>query len=766
MTLQERLAAAAQAEKEGRARDAIAAYAAAAAEERAAGRALPAAAAVRLGLLLHNTGRSAEAEQVVREALGHAPKSVELNHLLGAVLRRLGRPQEALEALDTAQRLDPRNARILASKGFIWIELGEGRKALDIFAKLAKLEPRNGDFQRQMGLAHLLLQELDKAETKLRYATRLAPRDPNAWLDYANLLRRQGRDDEALAALATAAEQIPGNSHLVDARLFLLQQLGREAEVEATIAEALARDDRQAWAHARLGAMIVYRDRERAVACFRRAVELEPQNQTRRMLLAGSLNQLRTGDEGANIEAALTELEAALALGPLTQSSHITDARSILLRTGRYDALPQLGSFSALGRAWARSGAPHPLADLGQVRTPEDRLELLDYHRLWGRRIGEAARRNPIARPAVARGAKLRLGILSSDLRDHPVGRFFRPLVDHPDRGRFEVHCYSFNRGRPDEWQDYFAAAADSFRLWPQIGAREAAEAIAGDGLDMLIELGGTTAMNKLEVMSYRPAPIQASWLAYPHSAGLETIDYLVADPYVKPATPELLIERPLELPHSWIAFDPAALVDEEPIEPRLPEERSGRITFGSANNPYKFSPAMLQTWARVVGAVDGAEFLLVRPECGAAPFRDSIAAAFAAEGVGRDRLRFEAVRGKHLPYYNRIDISLDTFPQTGGTTTCEVLCMGVPVVTLVGPTFFERLSYSILTNAGLADLCCDTLEDYVRIAVALAADRPRRSHLRQAMRAEIAARPLGQPARFAADFYDLVARTVLEQRG
>ena len=136
------------------------------------------------------------------------------------------------------------------------------------------------------------------------------------------------------------------------------------------------------------------------------------------------------------------------------------------------------------------------------------------------------------------------------------------------------------------------------------------------------------------------------------------------------------------------------------------------------------------------------------------------------AEGIAADRLEFRAVRGKHMPHYNDIDITLDTFPQTGGTTTCEALWMGVPTVTLVGEALFERLSYSILHNAGLGDLCATSPGQFIDIAVALAANGDRIQALRTGLRDQIRASPLGQTEQFARDFYDLIARTVAADTG
>ncbi|NJO38974.1 MAG: HlyD family efflux transporter periplasmic adaptor subunit, partial [Rhizobiales bacterium] len=136
-------------------------------------------------------------------------------------------------------------------------------------------------------------------------------------------------------------------------------------------------------------------------------------------------------------------------------------------------------------------------------------------------------------------------------------------------------------------------------------------------------------------------------------------------------------------------------------LEPGLPEEREGKLTFGTANNPYKLTAELIELWAKVMAAVPDSRFLFIRPEGGSAAFRTNIGQAFESHGIAAARIFYAPVRGTHLPYYNKIDIALDTGPHTGGTTTCESLWMGVPTVTLIGPSFFERLSYSNLSNAG-----------------------------------------------------------------
>jgi predicted O-linked N-acetylglucosamine transferase (SPINDLY family) len=203
---------------------------------------------------------------------------------------------------------------------------------------------------------------------------------------------------------------------------------------------------------------------------------------------------------------------------------------------------------------------------------------------------------------------------------------------------------------------------------------------------------------------------------------------------------------------------------ENEPIAEGVPSDRRGHVTFGTANNPHKYNRETIALWSRVLNAVSGSTFRFIRPEGGTTTFRHNILAEFARNGVGPERVEFTAVRGQHMPVYNEVDITLDPYPLTGGTTTTESLWMGVPVISLVGEAFYERLSASILANSGLADLATPDPADYVRLAADLAGDRERRLRLRHGLREQIRSGPLGQTQQFAADFYDLVAKTVRGQ--
>jgi len=708
-----------------------------------------------------------KAERWAAKGVELYPKDYELWNILGVAQRRLQKYESAIKSLRQAEKINPKNTSALSNRGNVYNDMRDGPAAVEVFTKLVRLQPGSAELQRSLGRGYWFSGDLEKALMRLNLAVKLKPDFVDAWLDLAAVTSELKGFPEALPVLDQAIVVSPDATRLYESRGTVLRRSGRLRDAEAYLTELRERYDDQPWLHHQLGGVISDYDRERGNAHMQRAIELAPENFDYKIALAESLARSRYGDESENLQQAYDLLKIALSSDRELNASALKVTLEILIRVADYDAADALGSFSEVGRKWAEAGKHTALlAHLARVREPEDRHELVEMHRIWGRAVEKNARRHPLAHPKPRPdNGKIRLGFMSSDLRNHPVAYFAMPLFEHLDRSRFEVFCYSFYQGdKADPTQQLIAQAVDGFRWEKDINDRDAAQMIADDRLDMLIELGGSTHMNKLGVMAFKPAPLSASWLGYPHSAGLEEIDHLILDPYVAPEDRDLLVEEALLMPRSWIAMGEKAF-PERPITEGLPQERNGFFTFGTANNPYKYSREMVQTWARVTASVENARFMFVRPEGGTPAFRKNIAAIFAAEGVSEDRLRFEDIRGAHMPFYNDIDVSLDTFPQTGGTTTCESLWMGVPVITLVGEAMFERLSYSILTNAGLGDLCARSVEEYVEVARGLAADRERRARLRTELRSMLKASALGQTRQFATDFYAMIESAVLRAR-
>jgi protein O-GlcNAc transferase len=756
--MSDRLAAAEAALKAGKAAEAVAELEAAIAEDPAR----PAQVYRVLVRQLYHLGRFADGEVWAGRAAQRHPRDADLRNLHGVLLRRLARYDDALRTLDEAAKLSPRDESILVNRGNVLNDMRAGPRAEAAWTRLVRQQPRNAEHQRQLGRALLLQDKLEPALVRFRQAVALKKDLVEAWLDLAGVLNERHRTDEAVDTLEKGLKVNPAHPRLLEGIAMVFRRAGQPKRAVAYLQDLLAGHGDEAWLHYQLALSLQDFDRVQANVHFARAVELAPENLDYLTARIESLERTRVGDEGANIEAAYQLARALLERGqPISEPGHLKIIFEVLVRVAAFDELAKVPDFRTRGRIWAESGRHSALMkQLSAVADDADRHELLEQHRLWGREAERAAAEQPVRQPPPrAADGRIRLGLMSSDLRQHPVGYFALPLFQDVDP-RFDLYVYSFNTGQEDATQR-FMASKSTFRWRPEIRARDAAQMIADDQLDLLIELGGSTYMNKLEVMAYRPAPKAASWLGYPHSAGLSTIDYLVVDPYVMPENAGLILEKPLMLPNAWYPLGASAFRPEPAANPEPPVARNGYVTFGTANNPQKYTPMVLAAWARVMRETPDSRFLFVRPEGGTASFRTNICAAFAAGGVSADRIDFAPVRGAHLPFYNQIDITLDCFPQTGGTTTCEALWMGAPVVTLVGGGVFERLSYSTLMNLGLEELCARTVDHYVAAAVKLAADPARIAELRSGLRARMQASPLGQTQQWAQDFYRAVATTL-----
>jgi predicted O-linked N-acetylglucosamine transferase (SPINDLY family) len=713
-------------------------------------------------LQCYRAGRYEEGARWGAEGARRHPRDIDILNILGVCYRRLFRYPESLKTLDVAAKLAPNSAAVASNRGNVLLDMEDGVRGEQVFAKLVRADPRNPEFHRQLGRALVFQGKRAAAQARFRQALNLKRDNVDPWLDLIGIELEDQNIAEAEVLIERGLAVMPDQPKLLEAKVIVMRRAQQLRKAEAFLMELAPRFSEQAWLQYQLGCTLADYDRDRGNEHLRKAFALDPGKHDHLMALIESLERTRSGDEGANIEEAYQLTLQALQRN-LVSPGFMKILFEVLVRVAAFDDFDKVGDFATRGRGWATSGRHTAmLKQLAHVKSLDDRYELLEQHRIWARETEAYAAKNPISRkPPRAQDGKIRLGFMSSDLRAHPVGYFALPLFEHVD-DRFEVYCYSFYQGpHADKMQEFFASKCAAYRWNPDIGARDAAQMIADDQLDMLFELGGSTHMNKLEVMAFKPAPLQASWLGYPHSAGLSTIDYLLCDPYNTPPRRDLLVEQPLTMPKSWIALGRMVFSEVVPITEGVPSDRNGRITFGTANNPHKYNRETIALWSHVLNAVPDSTFMFIRPEGGTATFRKNVIAEFGRNGVSPERVLFSTIRGRHMPFYNEVDITLDPFPLTGGTTTTESLWMGVPVVSLIGEAFYERLSYSILANSGLADLATEDPAEYVRIAKDLAADRARRLALRHSLREQIRSGPLGQTEQFARDFYDLVAATV-----
>lgn len=348
------------------------------------------------------------------------------------------------------------------------------------------------------------------------------------------------------------------------------------------------------------------------------------------------------------------------------------------------------------------------------------------------------------ARPSLPRlaGRPLRIGYVSADLCQHTVGLFVRDVFKAHDPAQVTVFAYS--AGSVDDWVSEAIRAACTWRAVAGLDDAALAELIRHDAIDVLVDLSGHTAGSRLTVFASRPAPVMVSWLGYFASTGLPYVDAVLLDDWHAPAGTEAqFVEAIVRLPAGRFCYQPVPWAPAE-VAP-LPSSRTGYITFGCFNNTAKFNDGVFDLWARVLTAVPDSRLVLKWRTLADEALGDSVGAAFARRGVdpGRVELRSASFHVDVLKEYADLDIALDPFPFTGGLTSCEALWMGVPLVTWPQSRVVSRQTFAFLSAIGLPELAANAADDYVRIAVELANDRPRLAALRSGLRRRMRASPL-----------------------
>ena len=346
---------------------------------------------------------------------------------------------------------------------------------------------------------------------------------------------------------------------------------------------------------------------------------------------------------------------------------------------------------------------------------------------------------------------RLRIGYVSADFWLHPVSFFLRPLLHHHDRKQFEIICFS-SVERPDPMTAILRGDADAWHDIRGQSDEAVADLIRENSIDILIDLSGHSAQNRLLAFARRPAPVQISYLGYPATTGLSTMDYRLTDMHSDPpgGTEHLHTEELLRLPTTNWCYAP---MDSAPAAGRSPAATGKPICFGSFNNLEKVTPRTIALWSRILRAIPTSRLFLKSSGFGAASVRRQITEQFAAYGIDADRLDLigrEPNILTHLALYDRMDISLDTFPYHGTTTTCDALWQGVPVVTLAAKAHLSRVGVSLLNSVGLPELIAQDEDEYVAIAVTLANNLPRLAELRRTLRERMKASPLMDAPRFA----------------
>lgn len=737
-----------------------------------------------LGVAEQEAGDSAAAIRAFRAALKRRPDELNAVRNLATLLRMQGATDDAIAVLrDAFEAGGKENLDIAIALAEEYLQAEQGEPALEILQAFAGQAVENPIITMNLGVAFSLIERHDEAIEHLKAAIEKMPGNGAASLNLSIALKRAGREEEMVANIdaveLTSGEDI-GQLATVAGLLMETGDIPRAKQIYHRLTEADP-DNVDYWT----GLGTCYKEEgsfNEAHEFLKRGMEIDPES-CQLMTAFGEL-YFRVGD--------LDRSEAAFRKAFEARPDLITCYNNLIMlynRRGHYDRsnliarmlvqrpnfkpkdiVAPLASFrhtcdfdelEALGRLNSKLLETDPKAMgvtsfnlMPSTRTLEDNQLVFQLNRRWAQEIERRASLVQKDTPGFKAGAgKLRIGFLSSDLRTHAVAKHIEPLLRLLDRERFELFAYVPYIADGDKMQEHLMTLFADFVVIGMMSDKAAADRIREDGVDILIDLNGLTRDSRLGVTAFRPAPVQCTWLGYPLTSGLKDMDYFILDRFLTPTDSSILVEEPWLLEGAWLCS-----VDhgDIPAVPEPPVVQNGHITFGTLNNVYKFTRDTLRVWSEVLKRVPESRFLLVQAKREHGLLCQNLMQEFVRNGVDPDRLLYVSNEPEeHMQFYNLMDLSLDTLPQTGGTTTNEALWMGVPVVSLRGLGIHQRLSHAILSHVGLPELSVETEEDFVEAAVSLANDVDRLTHYRKTLRDSFRASPLRDEEGFAARFGD-----------
>ncbi len=674
------------------------------------------------GLARYQLGERRAAIELLERARAHHPNEAVIALNLGVMLRGDARLGAAVDAFRAAVTLAPEDASAWQALGSAQRAEGDAHGAVESLRRAVALAPEHVSLLNSLGLAQMDAGLLDAARDSFAGAVARDATYALGWYNLGELTLRVGDPGAAEEAYGRVLALTPDDA---GARRGLASARRQRGDLDGACAalEAIPRAERDgAWFFERGALHAAHGEQEAAEAAFQEATEGGVAGA--RAAWVGALRRRAAlGEAEAAARAGLDEADAALwseLANTLKLQGRTDEAREAFDRAMEHaDAGPEIAAAALLNLNYLN----------GTEVSPE---VCLAAHEAFGRSLA-----TPVSRTRVER-EPLRVGYLSADLRSHAVSHFIEPvLMAHG------VETVGFvDVARPDATTERLEAHFTRAHRVGHLDDAALAALIVSASLDVLVELNGPTG-HRLPMLAARLAPVQLSYIGYPHDTGLPGIDARIGDAHTDPNPSE----RCDRVEGCFLAYRP------DPGAPEVTSRAKGPVVFGSFNNQAKLRPAWLRVWGRIVAGVDDARLLLKNPSLDDAATRAWTLEHLEVGGLSADRVElvgFLDEPSAHLGLYGRVDVGLDSFPYHGTTTTCEALWMGVPVVTRAGTVHASRVGCSLLRQVGLGDLVTESEEGFIEVAQAVARDEDRRAELRRTLRATMAGSPLCDGTRLA----------------
>lgn len=683
---------------------------------------------------LHNLGILAAQAQDLRmavklfeRAVAVRPGSADFHASLAAALMSTDAVERAETEFDTALRLSPGCIEALFNSAKLLENRGKLREAAARLHKILKIQPNHLEAQTRLGRLYQSCQ-FDAAGGS-------DPERVAGLYRTGSLHQLQGAFGEAIACFEKVLALDPHHADALNDLGNAYLSVGRVSEAAACFEQGIRENPDAATLHANMANVCKEQgDPVRAETLLRRAIELDPSQPLIRINLGNVLLAAN------RVSDAIEVLQETVALAP-----GLADAHCML-----GVALHRQGHFEEAGacaqRALAlesRSEEAHLMALFMLHYSPElNPRQLAAAHRKWADRFAvghfQTSRRHPNA-PDPDR--KIRVGYVSADFHHHPIAYFIDPVLAARNRNEVDVICYA--GGKADDWTERIRSNGQGWRQTDRLGDAELAQLIQDDRIDILVDLSGCTRGHRLLAFARKPAPVQVSWLGYFNTTGMRAMDYLIVDAQLAPPEEEApFVEEPLRIPGCYLTYQ---MPPYAPAVAPTPHLRNGFITYGCFNALSKVGFRVVETWSEILRRSPAARLIMKNFTFADEATRDLYRERFDRCGIAQERLDLlgPSSQLELLRSYDEVDIALDPFPYNGGTSTCEALAMGVPVITLRGDRFVSRIGATILHNAGLDPLIASSEAGYIEKAIELSQKTAQLAEMRAGMRSRLAASTL-----------------------
>jgi protein O-GlcNAc transferase len=631
---------------------------------------------------------------------------------------------ESLAKADLIYNNYPKNEKLNIVLGCVYDAIGNFNKALEYYKIALDINPKSDEAMTNMGVTLVNLGEIYSAIENYQKAIKININNMSAYGNLGNALSELAKFDDAIACFKKALKISPNHPYILNNLGHTYKLNGKIIEAQRCYFQSIALDPKCIDAHNNLAILYLdIGDYEKALASFRNSISIDENYIATLISMGAALADVRKEQE------AIECFQKVINLSPKEHT-----AISNLLLLSNYSAEYTPDYVSTLHK------------DNGSII--ESIFEPLSF------KADQVERSQSIS--------KIKLGFVSADLHQHSVTYFLEPLLQNINQEEFSIICYN-NSYIDDAVTKRIKSIATLWHDVEPMTHKQLYSLIQKDEVDILIDLSGHTRGNRLPVFAMKPAKIQLTWLGYPNTTGLKSMDYRIVDHYTDPKSlnDHLYTEKLLRIDGSFLCFSPEENV---PINKNNLMKKDNLFTFGSFNNLAKMSEGVLKCWAQILNQHENSRIMLKNKQLNSNYMRNIYLKKFEEHGINNERvilLSWSNSRQDHLNLYNSIDLALDTFPYNGTTTTFESLWMNVPVLCMEGNNHSGRVGYSILKNLGLESFISKSEEHYIEKALHFAKNREEVNELSLGLRDKLTSSDLCNAKKFTNKF-QLMLKSIL----